>query len=70
MSDEMISKIRLIAEIDTKIAECDAEVRKRKSIQEHFQKAKDLEAGIIDVNDNAALGESHTTSNCASKRIK
>merc|ERR1712062_98524 len=57
-------------EIDAKIIECDTEVRKRKLIQEHFQKGKDLLAGAIDVNDNAVLEELRTNRESAPKRIK
>ena len=55
MSDKIGQKRKKRDEIDAKIIACDAEVRIRKMIQEYFKKARDLEAGTIDVNDNAAL---------------
>ena len=70
MSDKIGQGVKEQAEIDAKIVECDAEVRKRKLIQEHYQKAKDLEAGTIDVNDNAVLEELRVTRRRAPKRNK
>ena len=70
MSDKISQGIQKRAEIDAKIVECDAEVRKRKIIQEHFEKIKDLETDTIDVNDNAVLEELRAARERAPKRIK
>ena len=70
MSDKISQGIQKQAEIDAKIDECDAEVRKRKIIQEYFEKIKEIETDTIDVNDNAVLEELRATRERAPKRIK
>ena len=70
MSDKIGQEEKEREETEAKIVECDTEVRKRKLIQEYFQKAKDLETGTIDVNDNAVLEELRANRESAPKRIK
>ena len=70
MSDKIRQGIKKRDEIDAKIIECDTEVRKRKMIQEHCQKIKDIEAGAIDVSDDAVLEQLRENRESAPKRIK
>ena len=56
--------------IDAEIISCDGEVRKRKLLQERYKEIKEIEAGTIDINDNAVLEELRINRENAPKRIK